>query len=92
MQLDAEASYYVARTYAALGDFESAIREMTHVIGGGFLCHETFAHDPWLKKLHADPRLGPLLDAARERSAHAAAAFDRAGGRTLLSPCGDPWS
>ncbi len=86
IQVDAEASYYVARTYAALDDFDSAIREMTHVIDGGFLCHGTFTHDPWLEKLRTDPRLAPLLDAARKRSAHAAAAFDRAGGKTLLFP------
>ena len=86
IQVDAEASYYVARTSAALGDFDSAIREMTHAIDGGFLCHDTFAHDPWLKKLHTDPRFAPLLDAARERSAHAVAVFDRAGGEAFLSP------
>jgi DNA-binding winged helix-turn-helix (wHTH) protein/tetratricopeptide (TPR) repeat protein len=82
--VDAEARYYVARTYAALGESDVAMVELTRAVEGGFLCHDTFAQDPWLKPLHADARFAPLIASARERSARAAAAFDSTGGTTLL--------
>ena len=82
--VDAEARYYVARTYAALGESDLAMGALTQAVQGGFLCHEALAHDPWLKALHADSRFAPLVANARERSSRAAAAFDRAGGGTLL--------
>ena len=82
--VDAEARYYVARTYAALGELDLAMDELTQVVEGGFLCHETFGHDPWLTALHADARFASLVAQARARSEHAAAAFARAGGAARL--------
>ena len=84
LPVDAEARYYVARTYAALGEADLAMRELTRVVEGGFLCHETFARDPWLRPLHADARFAALVAHARQRSARAAAAFDAAGGHSFI--------
>jgi eukaryotic-like serine/threonine-protein kinase len=82
--VDAEARYYVARTYAALGEAELAMSALTRAVDGGFLCHEALALDPWLNALHADERFVRLVANAREQSSLAAAAFDRAGGGSLL--------
>lgn len=82
--VDPEAIYYLARTYARLGCDERAIREMTRVVDGGFVCHETFARDPWLNRLRGDPPFGALLARARTASARAADAFASAGGREVL--------
>ncbi|BCS30915.1 hypothetical protein TBR22_A01160 [Luteitalea sp. TBR-22] len=82
--VDAEARYYVARTYAALGEHDLAMEELTQVVDGGFLCHETFARDPWLSVLHADARFAPVVARARARSERAAVEFARAGGTTRL--------
>jgi hypothetical protein len=83
-QVDAEAKYYVARTYARLGERDRAMREMKRVIDGGFLCYETFVSDPWLNVLRSDARLAALVDAAQCRSARAESAFVCGGGGTLL--------
>lgn len=82
--VDAEARYYVARTYAALGEHDLAMEELTQVVDGGFLCHETFARDPWLSALHADARFAPVVARARARSERAAVEFARVGGATRL--------
>jgi eukaryotic-like serine/threonine-protein kinase len=84
LQVDPEAIYYLARTYARLGCDERAIREMTRVVDGGFVCYETFARDPWLAGLRGHPGFGALLARARTASARAAGAFASAGGRELL--------
>lgn len=82
--VDAEARYYVARTYAALGEHDVAMEELAQVVDGGFLCHETFARDPWLRPLHEDARFAPVVARARTRSERAAAEFARAEGATRL--------
>lgn len=84
LQVDPEAIYYLARTYARLGREERAIREMTRVVDGGFVCHETFARDPWLNGLRGDPRFQALLARARTASARARDAFASAGGRDVV--------
>lgn len=82
--VDAEARYYVARTYAALGESDLAMRALTQAVDGGFLCHATFVRDPWLQGLQSDSRFAPLIARARLRSEHAAEEFARAGGDALL--------
>ena len=84
LPIDAEARYYVARTYAALAEPDLALTELTQAVKGGFLCHETFRHDPWLTVLHADVRFTRLMSDAAARSTAAADAFERAGGPSLL--------
>jgi len=82
--VDAEARYYVARSFAALGEPDLALSELTQAVEGGFLCHDTFTRDPWLTALHDDARFTRLIATAAERSAKAAASFERVGGHTLL--------
>src|SRR5690606_11561881 len=82
--VDAEARYYVARTYAPLGERDAALRDLEAAVEGGFLCHETLTRDPWLEDLHGDPRFERLVTQARQRSARAAALFAEAGGHRLL--------
>lgn len=84
LPVDAEARYYVARTYAALGEHDTALAELAQVVEGGFLCHDTFGRDPWLAALRTDARFTALVEQARTRSQHAAAEFERAGGRARL--------
>ena len=84
LQVDPEAIYYLARTYARLGCAQRALREMTRVIDGGFFCHETFARDSWLAGLRGDQGFEALLARARTASARAADAFACAGGRDIL--------
>lgn len=84
LQLDPEAIYYLARTYARLGSQQRALREMARVVDGGFFCYETFARDPWLAGLRGDEGFEALLARARTASARAADAFARAGGRDIL--------
>jgi eukaryotic-like serine/threonine-protein kinase len=84
LQVDPEAIYYLARTYARLGSDQRALREMTRVVHGGFVCHETFARDPWLAGLRGDQAFEALLTRARKASARAAEAFACAGGHEIL--------
>lgn len=82
--MDAEARYYVARTYAALGEPDLAMQDLTEAVEGGFACHTAFARDPWLEALRGDPRFTRLTASARDRSTRAAAAFTEAGGHRIL--------
>lgn len=82
--IDAEARYYVARTYVPLGERDLALHDLEAAVEGGFLCHETFTRDPWLRDLHGDPRFERLVARARKRSARAAALFAEAGFHRLL--------
>ena len=84
LQVDPEAIYYLARTYARLGSGQRALHEMTRVVHGGFFCHETFASDPWLAALGGDEEFDALLAHARAASARAADAFACAGGAHIL--------
>ena len=84
LPIDAEARYYVARTYAALGEADMAMTELNAAVDGGFLCHDTFRRDAWLSTLHTDARFVSLATSARERSARAAALFAEAGGPRIL--------
>ena len=81
---DAEAIYYMARTYAWWGEVSRALDLMTQVVDGGFVCHLTFDRDPWLNSIRQEPRFVGLLAQARERSAEAERLFVAAGGPQLV--------
>jgi tetratricopeptide (TPR) repeat protein len=76
--LDPEARYYLARTYARLGDVDRALEELTRVVEGGFSCHEALDRDPWLEGMRQDGRVRRLIERARSRSARAARAYAQA--------------
>lgn len=84
LQADPEAIYYLARSYARLGEVGPAVREMERVVEGGFFCHETFDRDPWLAVLRENPRFVALIARARAASARAAGAFVEAGGAAIV--------
>lgn len=84
LQVDPEAIYYLARSYAFLGEVDLALREMTRVVEGGFFCHETFDRDPWLTAVREDPRFAALIERARQGSTRAAQAFVEAGGPAIV--------
>jgi eukaryotic-like serine/threonine-protein kinase len=81
---DAEGLYYLARSWARLGDHERAIRELGTVVERGFVCVPLFEHDEWLDPLRADPRFEALLVRARAAHQRADAAFLRAGGSEIV--------
>jgi tetratricopeptide (TPR) repeat protein len=84
---DGEAIYYLARSYARLGEAGRSLAELETVVRLGFVCVDLFRRDPWLDSLRDDPRFNDLVaraDAAHRRGRDA---FFQAGGEALL---GDP--
>ena len=83
-RLDAEALYYLARSYARLDEKNQALSTLERAVTGGFLCHQTFERDPWLAPLAGNPRFQAIVEQAQDRSNDARAAFVAAGGPQLL--------
>ena len=81
---DPEALYYVARTYAKLGERRAALDAMARVVDGGFYCAPAFASDPWLRELSGDPDLARIVDRAGRGHREAAELFEQAGGAALV--------
>lgn len=84
LPIDAEAHYYLARTYAKLGLMEHFLPAMERVIAGRFYCYDTFLADPWLASVRDLPRVRELLARAKTEMLGAQTAFNEAGGETLL--------
>jgi DNA-binding winged helix-turn-helix (wHTH) protein len=84
LPVDAEALFYLVRTYARLGEEDRAAAGLSRVIDGGFWCSHTFARDPWLEPLRRRADVRQLIDRARERSAGAGRRFADAGGPRLM--------
>jgi len=47
-RLDGEALYYLARSYARLGDTAQALTLLERSVAGGFSCYHIFVSDQWL--------------------------------------------
>ena len=82
--LDAEAIYYLARSYARLDVRDRALALMARVVDGGFVCHDTFARDPWLESIRDSPRFADLLARSSAATALGRQAFEDAEGPALL--------
>jgi len=82
---DAEARYYVARTYAWLGEIDAALAGLSRVIEEGYACHPALANDPWLEPLRTHGRLDQLMAAAHADQERAREEFLDAGGDRLLA-------
>ena len=83
-RLDAEALYYLGRSYARLGESEQAMVLFERAVNGGFMCDQAFVRDPWLAGLIDSGRLHGLLGQARDGSAKARTLYVSAGGPQLL--------
>lgn len=81
---DPEALYYIARTYAHVGDIDAALASLTRVLDGGYVCLPALTRDPWLDGLRHAGRLDPPIDRARRQQEHARDLFSRADGNRLL--------
>ena len=82
--IDAEAVYYLARTFARLGAHDRAAAELRRVVDGGFWCHETFLRDPWLESVRGRSDVRSVLEQAREQVQRARSIFNQSGGAELL--------
>jgi serine/threonine protein kinase/tetratricopeptide (TPR) repeat protein len=80
---DPESLFYVARTFARLGEAERAIEELERV-AAAFFCYPVFVRDPWLDPLRGDVRFLKLLRALEEKHRRAAATFIEHGGERVL--------
>lgn len=85
LQLDGEAMYYIARSYAKLGLHERFHSAMERVVDGGFFCYDTYLADPWLDTVRRDARVAALLARAHSGMLRARAAFENARGAQFLS-------
>ena len=83
-RLDGEALYYLARSYARLGDTAQALTLLERSVAGGFSCHQVFTSDLWLTPLASHERFAAAVARAREVSAAARHAYENAGGRLLV--------
>ena len=72
---DGEAIYYVARTYAFLGERDPALAELRRSVDLGFCCPSTLERDAWLEPYLSASEFQALLEKAREGSKRAAEAF-----------------
>ena len=76
---DGEATYYLARTYAFLGERTLALAELERAVDLGFFCPSALERDAWLEPYLSDSEFQALLEQARRGSERAAAAFRETG-------------
>jgi eukaryotic-like serine/threonine-protein kinase len=81
---DPEGQYYLARTFAKLGDDQSAMLAMTRSVDGGYSCYPAFASDPWLAHMRGRADFEAILERARAGYEAAIDAFTSADGERLL--------
>jgi DNA-binding winged helix-turn-helix (wHTH) protein/tetratricopeptide (TPR) repeat protein len=84
LPVDAEALFYLVRTYARLGEEDRATAGLGRVVDGGFWCHQTFLRDPWLEGLRRRADVRRLIDRARGRSVDAERRFAAGGGSHVI--------
>jgi TolB-like protein len=75
LRIDAEARYYLARTFARLGEHDHAARELQRVVDGGFWCYDAFVRDPWLAPIRSCDQVVWSIERARTRATAARSAF-----------------
>jgi TolB-like protein/tetratricopeptide (TPR) repeat protein len=75
LRIDAEARYYLARTFARLGEHDRAARELQRVVDGGFWCCDAFVRDPWLAPIRSCDEVVSSLERAHTRATAARSAF-----------------
>lgn len=73
--IEAEGTYKVAQSYAALGERTAALRLWRRSIEGGFFCYPYFMNDPLLENLRGEVAYAHLLELAKQRHAAFKQAF-----------------
>jgi TolB-like protein len=81
---DPEATYYVSRLRARLGDHDRALATLTKAVEGGYFCSRVLREDPWLDGIRSRPAFQRLVEGAQVRQRGAASVFREAGGEALL--------
>jgi hypothetical protein len=76
---DPESIYYIARTYARLGEGGSAVAELARAVDMGFFSYATMVRDPWFDSVRGNEHFREVLQRARERCAAARTRFIAAG-------------
>jgi hypothetical protein len=80
---DPESLFYVARTFARLGEVDRALEQLERVTAA-FFCYPIFVQDPWLDPLRGDARFLSLLRTLERQHRRAAAMFIEQGGDRVL--------
>jgi eukaryotic-like serine/threonine-protein kinase len=84
-QRDLESQYYTGRHLALIGEAEHAIKAISGVIEGGFLCGSALTRDSSFASLRSFPAFLELIRLAESRHNHVHAAFLEAGGPQILN-------
>jgi DNA-binding winged helix-turn-helix (wHTH) protein/Flp pilus assembly protein TadD len=82
--VDPEAIYYLARTFARMGEAARALDELQRVVGGGYACPAILERDGWLAALRGSPRFDALVQRARDGHLAAREAFVSGAGPELV--------
>jgi eukaryotic-like serine/threonine-protein kinase len=82
---DGEAIYYLARSYARLGERDRALAALETTVERGFVCAPLFGRDPWLDSVRDDARFLRLVERAEGAHRRARLAFADAGGDAALA-------
>src|SRR5437867_8952107 len=83
LNLDPEALFCVARTFARLGEVERALEELERVITA-FFCYPVFVQDSWLDPLWGDARFLRMLHALEAKHRPAAGTVIEHGGERVV--------
>jgi eukaryotic-like serine/threonine-protein kinase len=84
-QGDLESQFYTGRQLALIGETERAIKLLSTVLDGGFLCGSAIARDPAFAALRSSPAYLELARRAETCRTQAHAAFLEAGGPQILN-------
>jgi ECF sigma factor len=82
---DAESLFFGARFLAGVGETAEALETLMRAVRGGFYCVPAFLRDSYLEPVRAATRFAELLHQAEILAGQAQAAFEKAGGKDLVS-------
>ena len=81
---DPEGRYFVARTYAFLGERAPAVELLGQIVDSGFFCVSVFQRDPWLDSIRTQPEFPAIVRRAEARHREAKEIFEELKGPRLL--------
>ena len=83
---DPEGYFLLAPFVAHAGAHAEALEALQHAVSGGYFCPESLRNDPYWEGLRGSAEFAQLLARSEAGTARGRAAFDRAGGTSILSP------